>query len=525
MSIKQSCAHSIEQRESDSFWSLFNSTILSPPRILWTTIFVAILSYGFVITHYSVSIDDPAAWHYLHTNNLGSMIQQGRLSHVLLEWLTGKLEFIPFFNDLVGVALFVFSALVLCVVFQYVTNQTFSSMSLAVFSGVYLSYSLINEKFIYNLDVIVTMLSYLAFAFAMLRSYQVVIERNIKALPGAVGWTILSISSYESFIFLYGTGTFFLFMLRIYGKKEPMTIGKVLVKGMEFLGILVAACIVYYGTVVVVQLATGQYGLFTREIPWAQSDSVGRTFQVILTRIVEGMKQWHYLPILVFDIVAVVGIGVSAFISIKGKTAAGFLCFLGFFATNFLIHLVSGQMLYRAAQGYCFFVAGVVLFVIHFLEGLKGGFMGKWPKKMAYVLAAYLIFMQAADLNQWFYNDYVRYKKEEFAIHAIATRLVSECDVSKPVVFTGKDLDSYLNLNKGCNQTNGNSMLTWGVGAFEDVTSPMMLEIFHMHGYRFLKNPSYQQAMEGQVIAQEMPPWPQKASIQEFDDIIVVNFQ
>lgn len=525
MEYENSSQAALNRLETGSFWKLLRDSVLKNKLILWSTIFVAVLSYGFAITHYSIGVDDPAAWHYLHTDGELSMIQQGRLAHVLLEWLTGVVEFIPFFHDFLGVALFVASALALCGVFQYVTGGAFSAGSLAAFSGIYLSYSLINEKFIYNLDMIVTMLSYLAFAFALLYGYQFVYERKRKALPAAFAWTILSISSYESFIFLYVTGVFFLFLLKIFVNREKISFTQLLCKGLQFAAILAAACLVYYGAVVIVQLATQQFGKFNRDTRWSRSEGFWETFLLAWKRVAEGMRQRDYFPILVFDLAAALGGGIFAVLSIRKRTVSGFLCFLGFLLSNFLIHVAGCEVLYRAAQGYCFFVAGVALLLLYQLETLNRGTVRKWLLRGGYILAIYLVFLQAADLNRWFYNDYVRYQKEEFAIHSIATRLVAECDVSKPVVFTNRDYSSYLYSFRGDNQTNGNSMLTWAVGAFGEPTSPVMIELFRMHGYHFLQSPTYQQAVEAEKLAENMPPWPQKGSIQEFDQVIVVNFR
>lgn len=160
------------------FNEYFRETILKNKPLIIVVLLVTVMSYGFAITNFSIGLDDPASYHYLHTNGWGNMIQQGRLLHVLLELLTGSLTFIPFLNDFIGAALFGFSALVFCGFFQYIADNKLSNISLLVFAGVYLSYSIACEKFIYNLDVIVAMLSYVCVAFALAEGYEFSFDRN-----------------------------------------------------------------------------------------------------------------------------------------------------------------------------------------------------------------------------------------------------------------------------------------------------------------------------------------------------------
>lgn len=507
-----------------NFRETFLDTVWHSKRMIFSTVLVAILSYGFAVTNFSVGVDDYAAMHYLHSHGWGSMIQQGRLSHVVLEALTGTVTFLPFFNDFLGVVLFVLSAWVLCAVFQYVTGNAFSDWSLCAFSGIYLSYSIINEKFIYNLDVVVTMLSYLCFAMALLYSYQFVFEKRKNTWYWAVAALIVSISSYESFPFLYVSGVFFLFILKIAVNGETITLRDWIEKGLQFALILLAAIVVYYGAVFAVQFVTGQYGAFERHSTWRNAENLGKTFVKVLSRIVRAMSQTSYFPILIFNLASVLGIVIFSGIAVRKKSISCILSFAGLYFSNFILHFLEGSMLYRGAQGFCFFVAGVVLCLLHLFDQLSRHSGKQRMRKLAYAIAALLILLQAADLNSWFYHDYTRYKKEEFAIHSIATRLVAECDISKPVVFTNPDWNSYLFSNDGVNETNGTSMLMVGVNAFYQTQSQSMIAIFKMHGYDFLQMPTEEQAEMGKRSSADMEAWPAKGSIREFEDYIVVNF-
>ena len=128
-------------------------------------------------------------------------------------------------------------------------------------------------------------------------------------------------------------------------------------------------------------------------------------------------------------------------------------------------------------------------------------------------------------MNLAFYHDYARYKKDEFVIHTIATWLVEECDVSKPVVFANRPPDGYLySPVDGYGQSNGISMIYWGIATFGELESPIMIENFRMHGYYFLVEPTPEQAKLGNERSKELEAWPSKGCIKEYDDMIVVNF-
>lgn len=171
--------------------------------------------------------------------------------------------------------------------------------------------------------------------------------------------------------------------------------------------------------------------------------------------------------------------------------------------------------MYRAAQTFCLFVAFIALMLIQELSFIN------ILKKALIVLTVYIVVLQSADLNRWFYNDYNRFQKESFVVDTIATRLVAECDISKPVVFVNNPYDGYLNNNVGRqNSANGNSMIYWGINAFLKGT---MYEIFESYGYDFLKRPTHEQVEYAKELSVNMECWPNQECVKETDNFIIVN--
>ena len=506
-----------------TYWNILAEDILQNKILLFCTVLTAVLSFGFAVTHFSIGIDDMASSYYLSADSLGNMVQQGRLLHMDLNTLTRTLEYLPFFMDFVGAFLFTVSALLYCALLQYVTEGKLTTAALTVFTCVYLSSSITVEKFIYQLDVMVTMLSYCCGAIALMYAREYVKEKDFSAFLKAFALLVLSIASYESFIFLYVCGVFAVMILEALYCDGYRSFRSILRDGLKYALVLLLTVFLYYALVAVVQLTTGQYGIFVRDSIWNTS-TVGffLTFAAITGNIIQYFAQSlsvRYIPILSFCLFSLAGMAVTLLLSIRKKNGWLSLCFLALFFSNFFIHYAVGAFTARAAQTFCFFAGFCGLLLV---ETFRGQPLLKNTVCAAMVL---LVFMQSADMTRWFYNDYARYQKEKFVIDTIANKLVSEHDPSKPLIFTNAPLFGHLNTDVyPGRQQNGNSLIYWMGYAFEDKTQPFITEVFRFHGYDFVQSPTPEQYDAACEKAEAMAAWPQRGSIQEFQDFIVVNF-
>lgn len=507
--------------EEISYREILKKDILQNKLLMGLSLFVGVLCFGFTIANFSIGIDDVARGYYLYSREQGNMIQQGRLMHVALNALTHSVQFIPFFTEFVGASLYVLSALLLCALFRYVTVGKLSTAALAVFAGVYISSSILTEKYIYHLDVIATMVSYCCNALALLYSYRFVQRREIRSVLAAVPLLMGAVSSYESYIFLYISGVFALFILEIGVNKEDKTFRELLTEGLIYAGILLVALALYYGLVVLLQCVTGQFGVFSRTLNLPEGLGILGTVSYLTGSFVQTFSDAiadRYLPILVFCLCSGVCLGLLVVMGLERKNIWVCLCFAAMWLCNFGVHYAAGTFLYRAAQTFCFFCGFVLMLLLEVFPSRA------WRKLMC-VAAGLLVFVQAADMNRWFYNDYVRYQKEAYTIHAMANEILGECDVEKPVVFTCAPAEGYLDtaLYSG-RQVNGNSLLYWCCYAFSDPTQRFVAETFRMHGYDFIRSPDETQFEHACGAAKNMPAWPQEGSIRELSDVIVVNF-
>lgn len=506
-----------------SYWTVLNENILTSKKLVLCVLFTAILCFGFPITNFSIGVDDSAGNYYLYGSAQGTMIQQGRLLHVLLSRLTGAIEFLPFFTDFCGAVLFSASALLYCGFFLYMTDGKLSNASLISFACLYISNSILVEKFIYHLDVIPTMLSYCFSPLALVYGYRFVKEKKASLFVKTVAALIPALASYESFATLYFCGVFAIFLLEILVNGEKKSFASIILEGLRYAAALIAAMAVYYSLVHLVQILTHQDGIFIRYNYWAESDRglVG-TFLHLTEKFVRMLRDFAsagYLPVRLFLAFSLLGAAVSLFWTVRRKNVWVMFCFVCLWLGNFLIHYVSGNIMTRTSQTFCFFGGFVAILLLEAVE----------PKLLLKILVscvmALLVFVQSADMTRWFYNDYARYQKETFVIDSVAAALAGEYDLSKSVVFAGTRDTGYLDtaVYPG-RQVNGNAMTYWSIDAWGDKTQPFVKEIFRMHGYDFLLSPTPDQYDAAQEEAKAMPAWPNAGYIRECEDFIVVNF-
>ena len=502
-------------KSKNTYWDIFKKDICANKIIFFSSLITAIACFGFTITSFSIGVDDPMREYYLYSNGWGSMIQQGRLLHVVFNALTGLVDFIPFLNDFIAVCLFLLSALLLAALFQHIANSKFSTFSVAAFCCIYISYSIITEKFIYNLDVIVTMISYCCCVLSLMYAYRFVEEKSKICFLKSIITLIVALGSYESFIFLYFCGVFGLFIVQMCINNEKIRFKEFIQKGLQYALILIISIVIYYSTVALVQIATNQYGVFARNNAWKNVSGIFQNFLIITKALIKDFLVLDYFPLLEFFIASVLGAVFFIVYSIKKRNLILFISFCGLFAGNLFIHYSCGYVMYRAAQTFCLFIALIALIFLQKAQKVN------MLKKPLILFVALIVTLQTADMNKWFYNDYNRYQKDSFVINTIATRLASEFDVSKPVVFVNAPQNGYLSNTNRTNQVNGVSMVYWGIDGF---SKQAIYYVFDAYGYDFIKEPTAEQIQQAQKLSENMDCWPSKNCIIETESFIVVNF-
>lgn len=506
------------------FYHVLKEEILKNKILMVCLSLVTAGAYGFAITHYSIGVDDPAAFRYVHSYGASSLVDQGRLLHLLLDKLTGYVEFTPFLGEFVAVLLFFASALLWCTLLAAVCQKKkASTAALTVFACLYISYPIINEKFIYHLDVIVTMLSYTLCVLSLWFCCELAFHRRWSCAAAAVLLQMGAIASYESFHAVFLCGTFLILILYYLGQAQPREkkLGFIVAKGLWFAGVFAVSFLAYRVLSGVARHLLNPQSTFVRDSIWNNGNGLLSNLRLCLKNIRYNLSNVEYLSVTIFLIACALALILGVVLALRHRSVTLLLLFAGLGISNFLLPIAAGMVLYRASLSFTLFCAFLFFLLMHSLEGHRGLI---WCRRGVTALLILLIFLQTRDLNQWFYHDYVRFQKEEFAVRQIATQLQAQCDVTKPVVFTGKGPE-YLRSQTSPSQVNGYSVVGWGIGTFSDPRSVELHHVFEMLGYDFVRMPTLEQALRGKELSRQMDAgWPQENSIQEFEDIIVVNF-
>ena len=183
---------------------------------------------------------------------------------------------------------------------------------------------------------------------------------------------------------------------------------------------------------------------------------------------------------------------------------------LGIIGANFIINILQARILYRVDTSCCVAIAFFATFILINISE-------KTANKILCILFSAIVLFQTKTMNQCFYNDYVRYKKEANYMYSIANEIIEKCeDTSKPIVYIFKEHNG-IHQNR-INEDNGWSIINWGKGAFNEPGTEVT-KFMNSLGYNFTTstNEQVEELMESKDLLQE------NERIQETEKYIVVK--
>lgn len=522
-------------------------------------------SYGFLITHQTVGIDD-TPYAYYFEEGLNAIV--GRWVLFLLNKLVHISDFGPFMMDFTGVLLLMLAATVWCALFYSVWGDRVPFWGYLFFAGFLLANPLHSEVFTYYLHNGVA-LGYLCCGLSVTFFRQGLTGKKKMCFLWSALLLWVSIGCYESFMVVWLAG----FLLVLLSERYAGIKRKIFpVLGM---GAGVAGAAVLLRSVMI-QTVIGLFDLQAMKDEAVQR-SLGELFAWVFDRaardefvmaikrvyVMYGAFAYAYLPIALF-VAAVFVMFVSAAVqALRKKDGWILLLTIGCFISCFLLVLVEGTVtLYRAAQflplicayGALLCAYGVGMAVKQIKKLPAGG-----RRLVQGIFAAglsVLLWNQCMDMNQWFYVDYLKYEDAKNAMNQIAYELERNYDISKPVIFTGtykipqsiiQDayvpygspafykinrltgiLDEHL-LEKFYReygvwvaQTPSLSVLDWARYAFD--TDEEMCRFFAMHGHAIRPQQDTSLYEEAEEYSLKLPHFPAKGSIADRGEYIIVHF-
>lgn len=530
------------------------SSYVNDKFYLLTLIITAIGSYGFLVTHYSISLDDLEYDRYYY----GELIAQGRLSATIFHRFFGLTDNFIWIEDFLGVLFICIGVILLCVVFDQFIN-TKNRVPQAFFSCVFVSYPLHSELFSYNGCSIAVGLGLILVAVSLLLTIQSLKQKNILYLILSVVSLFFVTSWYESVVLIYVGMVFAGFLLKqVEGQNYKLK--QMIPEGIKYAIPLIIAVVSEYiisnSIRILLNLEKSNnakndfaLGMYFKYSP------IYHIKKFVIPVICDYLVSLScYFPIIILFFAMLIMIAIVLYDSIKKHRLCLSLCEI--MILLFVIGLspiLYFRQPYRTCQYYAFFVAFEVFFILLRLSKVnKKRFLYKTG---CFAFAVFTLF-QICKINYYFTNDYLRFEYEKDTIKNVGYELKKEFDLSKPVIFIGKyefpeeikNRNAIKEDNKLFNkvknakmfktcfdqtdesdqtyyiqETNCLSIINWSEDSFEG-TGRAAIKILRFFGYDGIKEPTEEQVIEAQTTSDDMPSWPKEGSIADRGDYIVVKF-
>ncbi|MEG0896942.1 MAG: glucosyltransferase domain-containing protein, partial [Ruthenibacterium sp.] len=426
------------QKENPWFvlWDEFTEFLSEHKGAILGIIFVALLAYGFELTHFTLGSDEEIEYAYNHYG-IG-MVGFGRFLNAFIdEYLHTRGTYMPYIDTFVAVAFLVMAALVFLFAFWQMTRKI-STWQMILFAGGFLTIPFFGAATIsiagYNM---ITNLGVLLMVVALCITNQWLLTRR-KSF-GVVAVLLLGVTEgiYQSLITVYITGVILCVLLRatqesvLNFKQKAQDIG-------QYVLVAIAGMVVYFGINFICQkLIFPSNGYNDALIGWGTAP-----FLTILKNTLSYIwflltldKNFGGIPAL-YSVVLLLAVCVWQGVR-KRKWYLLLLPALGIFAAMgpFLLALITGSAAVpiRTVQALPILVGFAWFYLIGCLT--KPIVL----RVAAIVLGAVMIFTQAQALTRILYGDYVRYERDVETAALLDYDIESACegDVAKPVVFVG----------------------------------------------------------------------------------------
>lgn len=546
-------------------------TICRNKIYVWALSLTAVFSYGFLVTHQTVGIDD-TPYAYYFEEGLNAIV--GRWFLFLLNKVFHVSDFTPFLTDLAGVLILMAAVTVWCALFYSICRDKVPLWGYVFFSCVFLSCPLISEVYTYYLHNGVSV-GYLCTGIS-LHFFKELAERRggrRKALVDGVCTAVFLVTAlgcYESFMIVWLLGVLLVLLTKAYmgdgGKVFPALLWGVLaaVAAVVLRSIVIAAVIGLFDLGELREEAVQRS--VTEAAGWLFEEGAFAELAMVLKRVfvMYGVFAYAYYPIKIFAAASGVLLVFGVYGAVRRKNAWIGVLTVGCFGVCFLLVLVEGKAtLYRAAQ-FLPVVCGYGVFLAAYGAGRlkEAGFLRERQKAVRTAqgvlvfLFCVVVWNQCFDMNRWFYADWMKYQAAVDTAGQIALELEKHYDMSKPVVFTGTYEaprgiigDAYVAYNSETfyrmkrltdlvdehllekfyrtygvwvAQTPALSVLDWGINAFENDAE--LARFFAMHGYGIGANMDGALYEAAQLYSVNLPHFPMEGAIVDMGDYIIVHF-
>ncbi|MCM1541497.1 MAG: glucosyltransferase domain-containing protein [Blautia sp.] len=536
---------------------------------LLTLTLTAAAAYGFMVTHPTVGIDDtPYALYF--QEGLAAVV--GRWALYLLNKIFFIGEFAPLVTDLAGVLILMAAVTVWAALFRTVLKGKIPEWGYLFFAAVFLSCPLISEVYTYFLHNGIS-IGYLCAGISLcFLGRWLESPRRFSMAAGTVCFLWAALGCYESFMVVWLLGVFLLLLTERHAGGAKRRVFPALC-----MAALAALCAMALRSLMIAAV-TGIFGLGSMKeeavqrsvaemASWMLEPGAAAEFVMVLKRVyvMYGVFAFAYLPVRIFVLAALLMLAYGIYGSIRKRDFRILLLTVGSFIVSFLLVLVEGKStLYRSAQFLPVICGYGALLLCLCLQELRNSRpvrsragLGKFCGGAAIFALCVILWNQCADMNRWFYVDYMKYEAAKETAGRIACELEREYGtVDKPVMFTGtyqvpRGLvqDAYVPYNSETfyrmkrwtdpvdehlldkfyrdygvwvAQTPALSVIDWGRYAFD--TDEELIRFFHMHGYELHPYLAQENYAAAETYSLDLPEFPREGSIVDMGDYIIVHF-
>ena len=495
--------------------------LIVDPKYIVPVIFVAILSYGFAITHYSIGIDDLCFDRYVSGTYILSAKRWG--TWFLYNILNIK-EFTPFWLEFVVSTFMVIIAVLLSAFLKKQLNDKINIWGYVIFSSIFISNPIINHFFMYqstNLAIVISNLLMIISLILIMENY--FRDKKIKIYVISIIFMTLSLSMYESCAQTYLVLLVISIFIKLVNGEEKGVFKFCCVS----IGCLVFAILGYAITGKITLLILEQLGVRKQNFASAGILSIDTRVRALSTydrakiwkkylsllyfKIIYDIK--NYYPVKVFVTTSLIVLILEILKSCKTKKNGRLLAISFMIFSNLILIIMQVKILYRTQFSWILTTAFLILYLYKIVRNKKV------LKYIVDVIIVLLIIYQTRNLNQIFYKDYKRFEKDKNIANEIIMDIVKETDYKdKPI--------AYIN-SLGSVEQSGNddikSIMTWGFDAFHEKGIEITKFINNM-GYDFLtiSNEKYEEALKQYKL---LDAETKNKCVIELNDYIIVNLE
>lgn len=483
-------------------------------KAFYITLLYTFFCFGFMLLHYTVSIDEET-WVLRETESNLWLLQNRYSIHLYNLIFTEHGRFIPFFSEVVSIILWNLSGCLFAYVFFDFEKK--NKLWIRVFLLCYYSSIpfCVGEAFAFTMQMIPETLGMVSVALAFILTVRKKTQREYWNEIWAVVLLVFALGAYQALIGVYITAVAGWCLCRFLEEKK---IKRELIKGII---VTVISMIFYYiiNFAIAKSIGAASY-LSDNYIGWTSEDGILSTLffalanvgRVSLAITYEGVYIYGGTTLCVVMVLFIL-FSIYMFFSKKGirKKAGVFFFTVALVMAPFSLYIALGTYKTHGRLLIALSLSGMIELLL-ILNCVKK----ELSEKVVGIVTAGVLLVNAANMNQIYYDSYLVYQHDK----SIAEEIMYDirrwgCDYhNKPVVFVGMVKMDDIGLKES--GTLGGSVFEWDGGNIS-----RMSDFIRTEGYQ-VQMPNGQQIEEGLALTENMTLWPQEGSVLETDDIIVV---